>query len=159
MFRGRSPWLRICAADRAQIFVGGMALMGRSRAKRRSRRRAREGELLAKAIAYAAGCQGQGRWFDADETLYQRVLKARPRHFDALHLLGVLRQQQGRSAEALGLIASALEVSPDQANAWSNRGVTLKSLERWTKRSRATTGRSRSIRTTSMPSSTAATRF
>ncbi len=91
---------------------------------------AQEGELLAKAIAYGIGCQSEGRWLDA-ETLYQRVLKARPRHFDALHLLGVLRQQQGRSAEALGLIASALEVSPDQANAWSNRGVTLKSLERW----------------------------
>ena len=31
----------------------------------------------------------------------------------------------------LGLIASALEVLPDSADAWSNRGVTLKTLERW----------------------------
>ena len=93
---------------------------------------ARETELLAQAIAHAAGCQalGQGRWLEA-ETLYQRILKVRPRHFDALHLLGVLREQQGRSAEALGLIASALEVAPDSADAWSNRGVTLKSLEDW----------------------------
>src|SRR6202158_1924124 len=105
--------------------------MGRSTAKRKKPPAgARESEGLAGGSAHAVGCQGQGQWLEA-ETLYQRVLKARPRHFDALHLLGVLRQQQGRSVEALGLIASALEVSPDQANAWSNRGVTLKTLERW----------------------------
>ena len=56
---------------------------------------AREGELLAEAIGHAAGCQAQGRWGEA-ETLYERILKVRPRYFDALHLLGVLREQQGR---------------------------------------------------------------
>src|ERR1700686_750228 len=99
-----------------------MALMRRTTAKRKKDPTAgREDELLAKAIAYAVGCQSQGRRPDA-ETPSQRVLKARPPHFDAWHLLGVLRQQQGRSVEALGLIASALEVSPDQANGWADRG-------------------------------------
>jgi tetratricopeptide (TPR) repeat protein len=108
-----------------------MALMRRSTAnKSKPPAGARESELLAEAIAHAVGCQGQGQWLEA-ETLYQHILKVRPRHFDALHLLGVLREQQGRSAEALGLLASALEVSPDSADAWSNRGVALKTLERW----------------------------
>jgi tetratricopeptide (TPR) repeat protein len=89
-----------------------------------------ERAVLAEAIAHAVACQGEGRWDDA-ETLYQRILKVRPREFDALHLLGVLRQQQGRSAEALTLIAAALDVSPNAADAWSNRGVALKALERW----------------------------
>src|ERR1700722_8734332 len=85
-----------------------MAVMGRSTAKtKKPAAAAQEGEVLAEAIAYAVGCQGEGRWREA-ETLYGRILKVRPRHFDALHLLGVLREQQGRSAEALGLIASAL---------------------------------------------------
>src|SRR5258708_12747982 len=90
----------------------------------------REGEVLAEAIAHAVGCQGEGRWLEA-ETLYERILKVRPQHFDALHLLGVLREQQGRSAEALGLIASALEVSPESADAWPNRGGALKTLHPW----------------------------
>src|ERR1700719_1728683 len=108
-----------------------MASMRRSTAnKKKPPPAAREGEVLAQAIAHAVGCQEQGQWHEA-ETLYQRILKVRPRHFDALHLLGVLREQQGRSAEALGLIASALEAASGRAAARSNRGVALKTLERW----------------------------
>src|ERR1700680_632723 len=108
-----------------------MALMRRSTAKtRKPPAPAQEGALLAEAIAHAVGCQGQGRWHEA-ETLYQRILEVRPKHFDALHLLGVLRQQQGRSDEALRMFAAALKVAPESADALSNRGVALKTLDRW----------------------------
>ena len=38
------------------------------------------------------------------EKVYVTILNERPNHFDALHLLGVLRHQQGNSAEAVRLI-------------------------------------------------------
>src|SRR5438045_3867501 len=110
---------------RARTFVRGTALTRISTAKKkRPPARMRESDLLAQAIDHAVGCQGQGMWAEA-ETLYERILKVRPNHFDALHLLGVLRHQQGRSDEALRLFASALKVLPTSADALSNRGVAL----------------------------------
>jgi tetratricopeptide (TPR) repeat protein len=63
--------------------------------------------------------------------LYQHILECSPHHFDALHLLGVLRHQQDRSVEALDLIETALQRIPDSADALSNRGIVLKALERY----------------------------
>src|ERR1700746_482808 len=101
--------------------------VGPARSKKKSAATVQENELLAEAIAHAVACQGQRRWQEA-ETLYLRILKVRPRHFDAVHLLAVLREQQGRSAEAMRLFETALAISPESADAWSNRGVSLKSL-------------------------------
>jgi len=80
--------------------------MARTLAKARDRAPAREPEILAQAIAGAAKLHRDGMASEA-ETLYQRILQIKPGHFDALHLLGVLRQQQGRSEEALRLIDAA----------------------------------------------------
>src|SRR6266545_4205785 len=81
------------------------------------------------AIQQAAICHQRGLFADA-ERLYTRVLAAAPDHFDALHLLGVLRQQQGRSVEALLLIAAALKRNADSVDALSNHGVVLDALTR-----------------------------
>ena len=72
----------------------------------------------------------QGGALDRAEALYQEILKIAPAHFDALHLLGVLRQQQGRSQEALRLIAAALRCNAASADALSNHGVVLEALDR-----------------------------
>jgi hypothetical protein len=40
----------------------------------------------------------------AAEAAYTQILAARPDHAGALHMPGVVRQQQGRNAEALELI-------------------------------------------------------
>jgi tetratricopeptide (TPR) repeat protein len=65
------------------------------------------------------------------EQLYQHILNHLPDHFDALHLLGVLRHQQNRSVDALHLLEAALRRIPSSADALSNRGIVLKALERY----------------------------
>ena len=61
---------------------------------------------LAPALQQAVSLHQQGA-LDRAEALYRAILKVAADHFDALHLLGVLRQQQGRSQDALRLIAAA----------------------------------------------------
>ncbi len=63
--------------------------------------------------------------------LYEQILSKQPGHFDASHLLGVLRLQQGRTAEALGPIRTALKTNPKDAPAWSNLGTVLSKLGRF----------------------------
>ncbi len=67
---------------------------------------------------------------DAEE-VYGRILARDPRHAAALHLLGVIRQQQGRHEEALELIGRALEIDSKQAAFHNNYGAALLSLERF----------------------------
>jgi predicted O-linked N-acetylglucosamine transferase (SPINDLY family) len=64
------------------------------------------------------------------EPLYRTILRAEADHFDALHLLGVLKQQQGDSAEALRLIEAALEKDSNSPEALANYGGVLCSLNR-----------------------------
>jgi protein O-GlcNAc transferase len=81
-------------------------------------------------LSAAVGLHQQGRLADA-EKLYRNILRARPRHFEARHLLGILRSQQGRPEEALDLIAAALEISPGHPDALYNRGNVFVELERY----------------------------
>jgi len=50
----------------------------------------------------------QGRLIDA-ERLYAAVLEARPDHFDALQMLGVIKLARGDLAAALRLVAAAMQ--------------------------------------------------
>ena len=65
------------------------------------------------------------------ETLYREILKAEPRHFHALHLLGVAAGQRGQAQEAVDLITRAIEIDPSDAAAHSNRGNALRDLKRY----------------------------
>jgi tetratricopeptide (TPR) repeat protein len=56
------------------------------------------------------------------ERLYQQVLLMEPASFAPRHMLGVIRAQQGRHAEAIDLIAAALKLNPKVAGAWINLG-------------------------------------
>ena len=85
---------------------------------------------LSQMLERAIGLHQRGRLADA-EKLYRNVLRARPKHFEARHLLGILRFQQGRADEALDLIAAALEAKPDYPEALYNRGNILAELERY----------------------------
>lgn len=64
------------------------------------------------------------------EARYLEVLRAQPASFEALHLLGVLRGQQGRYEEALRLVGAALEVRPDAVGALVNYGLILHRMKR-----------------------------
>ena len=63
--------------------------------------------------------------------LYQEILKQRPKHFDALHLLGVVACQTRDFARGEELIAQAIRVDRNNALAYLNRGNALKELRRF----------------------------
>ncbi len=71
----------------------------------------------------------EGQLEEADAA-YQEVLAAQPNHPGGLHLLGVIRQQQGRHREAVELIGRAIEVNPAKAVYRNNYGAALLSLDR-----------------------------
>ena len=57
------------------------------------------------------------------EVCYRRVLAAQPNHADALHLLGVVAHQLGRSDLAVELIRQAIQWNGQAANYFSNLGI------------------------------------
>jgi tetratricopeptide (TPR) repeat protein len=71
----------------------------------------------------------EGR-LDAAEAMYRAILDAAPDHFDALHLLGVVRHQQARHEEALALLSAAVRHQPRSAEALQHRGLVLHALRR-----------------------------
>ena len=70
-----------------------------------------------------------GRLTEAERD-YQAALAAEPSHVDALHLLGVLRHQQGQHAEAAELVRRAVDLRPADAGLQLNLGYALKALGR-----------------------------
>ena len=66
----------------------------------------------------------QGQFLQA-QALYEQVLANDARHFDALHLLGVIAYQSRNLAQAVDLMSRALAVRPDSINAHSNIGLAL----------------------------------
>jgi protein O-GlcNAc transferase len=52
---------------------------------------------------------------DQAAAIYRRVRAALPNNFDAVHLSGIVAQQQGRTAEALDLLGRAHKLSPRNA--------------------------------------------
>jgi len=73
--------------------------------------------------------QRAGRLAEAAD-VYAQLLRSEPRHFDALHGLGVIRYQTGRLEEAERLIGEAANVNPNAANAFYNRACLLQKLNR-----------------------------
>jgi predicted O-linked N-acetylglucosamine transferase (SPINDLY family) len=65
------------------------------------------------------------------QSIYEQILREQPRHFDALHLLGVIAAHSGNSQRALEMIDKALEVDAGNAVAHFNRGTTLQTLKQW----------------------------
>ena len=72
----------------------------------------------------------QGQLAEA-ERLYRQILAAMPPHFDALHLLGVIKGQQNEFAAAVPFFEQALRVNPDSAAALNNFGNVLQALGRY----------------------------
>ena len=81
------------------------------------------------ALGEAVALHRQGR-LDEAEKVYNRVLKGRRDHFDALHLLGMLNHQRGKAGEAYRLITAALKVNPRSPDALSNLALVLHALKR-----------------------------
>lgn len=85
--------------------------------------------LIGDALKRAIGLHQAGQ-LDGAEKLYRAILGARPDHFDALHLLGVIAHQRGRHDEAEQSIGRALAQQPNVPAAQYNRGNALLALRR-----------------------------
>lgn len=57
--------------------------------------------------------------------IYERILRAQPKHADALHLLGVLESQAGRHGAAVEFINKAIHINPLYAESHYNLGNAL----------------------------------
>lgn len=71
----------------------------------------------------------KGRFAEA-EGHYAAVLAARPDHFDALQMLGVVKLARGDSAAALKLTSAAMTARPNSPQALLNYGLVLNALDR-----------------------------
>lgn len=80
-------------------------------------------------IDLAIGLHRSGRIAEA-RAIYERILTADPARSDALHLLGVIAEQELRHADAARLIGEAVRYEPANAAYRSNLGLTLRSLGR-----------------------------
>jgi tetratricopeptide (TPR) repeat protein len=84
---------------------------------------------VARALQQALECHQRGRLAEA-ERLYLAILAARPGHFDALHMMAMIRLSQGRLAEALLLIAGAMKAKSTAPDVHLNHGLVLNALRR-----------------------------
>ena len=62
--------------------------------------------------------------------LYQDVLRANPRNFNALQLLGFVHFQRGEFADAERIMEKAIRINPSSVDALYNRGCALQALDR-----------------------------
>ena len=67
---------------------------------------------------------------DGAQALYWKILFDDPTHFNALHLLGVSKCQQGQHGEGSWFIARALEQQPDEPGARYNLGLAFLDMHR-----------------------------
>ncbi len=66
--------------------------------------------------------------------LYARVLAAEPKHFDALHMAGVVASQNGEYARALELFGTAIPLAAQNSGrgaAYNNRAIAFTALGRY----------------------------
>jgi predicted O-linked N-acetylglucosamine transferase (SPINDLY family) len=60
------------------------------------------------------------------ESLYQQVLKANPKHADALHMLGVVYYQTSRAEQAVTAISQALAINPKNTDYLNHYALSLR---------------------------------
>src|ERR1035437_8918344 len=81
-------------------------------------------EKLQQAIAFHQNGQ-----LPQAQALYEEILTTQPKHFDSLHLLGVIAYQTKQYQRAADLIGKAIELYPKNAAFYCNRGNALKELK------------------------------
>jgi len=59
------------------------------------------------------------------EQIFRQVLSQQPTNLDALHWLGLLSAEQGRSEEAISLLQRVVSLAPNAGDCWNNLGVLL----------------------------------
>ena len=87
----------------------------------------KHGVSIESSFAQGFAAHKAGRLQEAQQH-YANVLLQAPEHFDALHLLGVIKQQNGLDQECVDLISRAIAVNPLLPQSYSNLGISLKRL-------------------------------
>ena len=95
------------------------------RRKAGARRPAPEERLAAARRHHEAGRLAEAK------TIYERILRGHPRHAECLHLLGVLRGQQGRPDLAVALFERAIAENPSFPMGYAHLGETYRMLGRF----------------------------
>ncbi|MGA7719246.1 MAG: tetratricopeptide repeat protein, partial [Bradyrhizobium sp.] len=94
-------------------------------AKLQKKKKQAEALLPGAIAAYQRGEYGEAKM------LCRRILRDRPDHFDALHLLGVLELDGPRVDDAEKFLQRAVKVQPRSAEAHSNLGLAWAKLKRF----------------------------
>jgi predicted O-linked N-acetylglucosamine transferase (SPINDLY family) len=100
------------------------------RAFQNARLKKKQDAETAKLLERAVALVNTGALPDARAVL-QQLLQLAPRHFEALHLLGMTEYHTRRSHEAERFLAQAVDIEPRSVDAHFNRGVVLTSLGRF----------------------------
>ena len=87
-------------------------------------------KLDSRSLLTQAMAQHQSGNLAGAAQLYARILTVNPKHFDALHLLGVIAVQRKDFEQGLRYIDQAIAVNANYAVAFDNRGSALKGLQR-----------------------------
>ncbi len=90
----------------------------------------RSEELLQATLADAIAAQQSGRLAEA-AAAYEKVLELDPKHFDALHMLGVFAAQDGNFTRAAQLIGQAIGANAESVPAYYNLGYVLEELRQY----------------------------
>ncbi|HME41712.1 MAG TPA: tetratricopeptide repeat protein [Syntrophorhabdales bacterium] len=65
------------------------------------------------------------------QVLYEEILRLQPKHFDALHLLGVIAAKTKNHKTAVELMDKAIAVNQNAPAVYSNRGIALHELKQF----------------------------
>lgn len=84
---------------------------------------------VAQWFAQALAFHKQGHLAQA-QALYEKTLSAQPEHFDGLHMLGVFFCQSRQPQRGAELIARAIKIQPQVADAHSNLGMAWQMLNK-----------------------------
>jgi len=84
---------------------------------------------IARCRAEAVRLHRAGQLDDA-ERLYRQILLQNPANLQARHMMGVLRLQQSRAAQALQLLAVLIAEAPGDADIRTHHGLVLQALGR-----------------------------
>lgn len=87
-------------------------------------------QALQAKVQQALALQQAGQ-LDAAQAIYQNILKVQPKHFDSLHLSGLVTILKGNLEAGIKLIDKAIRVNPNVPAAYNNRGNALMDLKRF----------------------------
>ncbi|MEO8278570.1 MAG: tetratricopeptide repeat protein [Ideonella sp.] len=85
---------------------------------------------LSDALERAQADLREGR-FDAAESIFVQILDQMPDEPNALHFFGLLRHQQGRTAEAIPYLRRTTQLVPEAPGPWMNLGNVLIETEQF----------------------------